>query len=163
MPDRRLARRVGFALRPRHRPEPVDVPEDPIRDRRLDQLVAVHDLRLRHLEQERQEARNAWRQARLALRQHKQCWRLAVDTAQSYWQRARAGFMKMVITSGQFRHAKAVYERLKLEAAQMRLVAAEAVPVCRHAGQRFFDSRRRLAQERLHIEKLQIVRDELAQ
>lgn len=138
-----------------------EIPEEPRRDLSFDRLIAVHQNRLRRLERERLDARSAWRDARTQLRRRKEHWRNAVDDAKRYWHDARAGFLKMVITSGQFRQAKAVYERLKLEAAEMRLEAVEMVPRCRQAEQAFFDLCRRLAHERLHVEKLRIASDEL--
>lgn len=163
MPDRRLNPRNQAGRRSGRKLEPVDVPEDPVPDRSLDQLIGVHEHRLRRLERECQQARDAWRDARSELRQRKERWRGALADAHRYWQEARADFFKMAITSGKLRRAKTSFEKLKLEAAQMRLTAVEAAVQCRQAGQSFFDAQRCTARERVHIEKLKIVRDELRQ
>lgn len=151
---------AGFGARPARR-EVVDVPERRPPDRRLDQLLHVRKQRLTRLERERNEARNEWRTRRRALNGLKRRWREAREQAQLQWQSARASFSEMSITSGDFRKAKAVYERMKKEASQLRIDCQEALRVCRLAGAGFFAARREVMQANKQQEKLSVLRDEI--
>ncbi|MET1358175.1 hypothetical protein, partial [Staphylococcus aureus] len=81
-------------------------------------LLHVRKARLGRLERERDEARLRWRERRQALSAMKLRWRRTRDEAQAEWQAARAAFTAMTITSGEFKKARAVYERMKKSAAQ---------------------------------------------
>lgn len=148
------------SARPARR-EVVDVAEPRAPDRRLDQLLQVRRQRLSRLERERHEARLAWRARRRDLGSLKQRWRSARDAAQSQWQSARAAFYAMTITSGEFKKAKAIYERLKKQASQMRVEWHEVRQACRAAGARFFAARLVVLEANRQQEKLGILRDEL--
>lgn len=162
MRDCRIGSYQRNSLGPRRGPrEAVDVPEEGKKDKRLDELIAVHEHRLFQLERERQEARAEWREVRYSLREMNGRSKKAFEDTREYWEKKRAGFFSMVITSGEFRKAKSVYERLKQEAMQLRLKARETVPECRTAKERFFATAQKLIVERLHIEKLKIMRDEI--
>lgn len=147
--------------RPRSQREVIDIHEPRKQDKSLDKLIVVRKQRIERLERERIEARAAWRETRQALREIKQRWRDAVDAAQDFWQEARAGFFKMTITSGQFRRAKAMYERMKADAAQLHLECREAVAPCKAARSEFFAARRRALDAYREHEKLGLLRDEL--
>jgi hypothetical protein len=67
----------------------------------------------------------------------------------------------MATTSGQFRKAKAVYERMKEEAAQLHLACREAVEAAKDKRRLFFAARRRVFEARLQQEKLIMMRDEI--
>lgn len=147
----------------RSKREVIDVPEDKREDKSLDRLIVVRKQRIDRFERERNEARQAWRAARAELRATKQRWRDGVKEANEYWKEARAGFLSMTTTSGQFRRAKAVYERLKAHAAQLHLQAREAVAPCRSTREGFFQARRRVVEANRQQEKLVFLRDEVRQ
>jgi hypothetical protein len=152
---------ASWTGRPRSQREVIDIPEPRKQDKSLDKLIVVRKQRIERLERERVEARLAWRETRQALHDIKQRWRDAVDAAQDFWQESRAGFFKMAITSGQFRRAKAMYERMKGEAEQLHLESREAVVPCKAARSEFFAARRRALDAYRQHEKLGILRDEL--
>jgi len=147
--------------RPRSQREVIDIPDARKQDRSVDQLIVVRKQRIERLERERVEARVAWRATRQALREMKERWRDAVDAAQDFWQESRAGFFKMAITSGQFRRAKAIYERMKEDAAQLHLESRDAVAPCKTARAEFFAARSRALDAYRQHEKLSLLRDEL--
>jgi hypothetical protein len=147
--------------RTRSKREPVEVLEPKKQDRSLDKLINVRKQRLNRLERERTEALEAWRNARIALRAAKEAWREALAAANANWQEARARFFKMSTTSGKFRQEKAIYERMKEVAAQLRLQAQESVRPCREAGHHFFEAKERILEANRQQEKLGILRDEL--
>jgi len=146
---------------PRHRREVVDIPEQKRKDKSVDRLIDVRKQRIDRLERERIEARHVWREARVRLHERKQRWRAAVQEAQDIWQQARAAFFQMSATSGQFRKAKAVYERMKVQAQQLHLESREAVRPCKTTRTAFFDARRRVMEANRQYEKLGLLRDEL--
>lgn len=151
---------AGFGA-PRGRREVADVAEPRVKDKRLDQLLHVRKQRLGRLERERNEARERWRRQRQVLHQSTLRWRQArQDTAQQ-WQQSRAQFLAMTITSGQFRKAKSVYERMKKETAQHYLECQNKLRVCREAGLRFFQARQEVLEVSRQQEKLSILRDEM--
>lgn len=150
----------GFGMR-RARREVVDVAERHAPDRRLDQLLHVRKQRQGRLDRERNDARRAWRDRRCAAHALKRRWREARELAQTQWAAARAAFSEMRITSGEFRKARAVYERMKKEAAQLRVDSQQALRACRAAGAAFFEARRQAMQADRQQEKLGVLRDEL--
>ncbi|WP_211474750.1 hypothetical protein [Collimonas humicola] len=141
--------------------EVADVPEQRKKDKSLDSLINVRKQRIDRFERERNEAREAWRQLRVLLRAVKQRWRAALQEAMDYWRDARAGFLRMAITSGQFRKAKAVYERMQKQAAQLHLESREAVGPCKEARNEFFEARRRVMDANRQYEKICILRNEM--
>lgn len=150
----------SFGIR-RGRREPIDVPERKAEDKTLDKLVHVRKQRLERLERERREARESWRAARAELREAKERWRQKRQEATDFWKQARSEFFTMAISSGQFRKTKAVYERLKAEAADLRVACLEQVNTCRQAGTEFFKARLCVLQANRQQEKLSILRDEM--
>jgi hypothetical protein len=152
---------AGFGGKPRGKREVVDVPEPKPEDKSLDKLLNVRKQRIDRLERERREAREAWREQRQALRQAKLDWRAAKEHAKEFWRQARAEFIGMVITSGQYNRAKAMYEKLKDEAAQQHLHCREYAATCRAAGAEFFRARERVLTANMQQEKLTILRDEV--
>lgn len=145
----------------RSRREVLDVPEARVRDRSLDRLISVRKQRIDRFERECTEAREAWRAARLKLRELKARWRNALQEAKDFWRLARAEFFSMAITSGGFRKAKAIYERMKLQATQLHLECREAVLPCKDMRLEFFNARRRLLDANRQHEKLGMLRDEI--
>ena len=141
--------------------EVVDVPEPRRPDRSLDQLLHVRKQRLGRLERERSSARESWRASRQALHDFKLRKREAVRQAAQFWQEARARFLQMTITTGQFHLAKARHARMKEEAASLNLRCQEAVRESRLAGARFFAARNEARRAQRQQEKLGIMRDEL--
>lgn len=150
----------GFGTR-RGRREVVDVAERRAPDRRLDQLLHVRKQRLGRLERERNETRLAWRDRRRDANGLKGRWREAREQTQVQWAAARAAFSDMRITSGEFRKARAVYERMRKEAAQLHVDSQQAMRACRAAGADFFEARRRVMEADRQQEKLGVLRDEL--
>lgn len=146
---------------PRLQREVIDIQELRKPDQSLDKLIVVRKQRIERLERERIEAKNAWRATRQALREIKQRWRNAVDAAQEYWRESRNGFFHMAITSGQFRRAKAIYERMKEDASRLHMESREAVLLCKMKRTEFFVARRRALDAYLQHEKLSLLRDEL--
>lgn len=153
-------RTTGFGAAPARR-EVVDVPERRPPDRRLDQLLHVRKQRLSRFERERNEARQAWRAQRRALSTLKQRWRSAHRDAHEQWRASRAAYAAMTITSGEFKKAKAVYERMKKEASQLRVDWQEQRAACRVAGSAYFAARLVVLQANRQQEKLGMLRDEV--
>jgi len=151
---------AGFGARPGKR-EVIDVAEMKKPDRRLDQLLHVRKARLGRLERERNEARLAWRAVRERLSADKRGWRELKARAQSEWMGARAAFFSMTQTNADFKRAKAVYERMKLEAGEMRLGCLALARKCRAAGTVFFAARDLVKQANKQQEKLTVLRDEM--
>lgn len=151
---------ASLGARPARR-EVIDLPERKAPDRRLDQLLHVRKQRLSRLERERNDARNEWRSRRRGLNLLKRRWREARELAQAQWQSARTAFTEMCITSGDFRKAKAAYERMKKEASQLRVDCQEVLQACRAAGAVFFEARRQVMQANKQQEKLSVLRDEI--
>lgn len=147
--------------RSRTKREVIDVPEQKKKDKSLDDLINVRRQRIARLELERNEALQVWRDVRRALHDVKLRWRDALQDTKDYWQQARAEFFRMTTTSGQFRKAKAVYERMKKQAAQLHVEARESVQPCKVAREEFFESRRRVKDANRQYEKLSILRDEM--
>jgi hypothetical protein len=141
--------------------EVIEVLEPKPQDRSLDKLLNVRKQRLDRLERERREARAAWREMRQELRMQKQRWRDAVQAYKDFWQQSREDFFRMALTSGQFRKAKAIYERMKQEAVQMHVDCLEVVSRCKQGRSGFFEARRRVLHANRQQEKLGILRDEL--
>jgi hypothetical protein len=155
-----LGSQGGFGAR-RGKREVIDVIEPKAQDRTLDKLLNVRKQRIERFERERREAREAWRRSRQQLRDAKEAWRTAVQDAKDFWQAAREEFFRMSTTSGEFRKAKATYERMKGEAMELRLACNEFVSRAKAAGREFFASRLRLLQANKQQEKLSILRDEI--
>ena len=151
---------AGFG-KPKSKREPVEVIEPKPEDRSLDKLLGVRKQRLDRLERERKEAREAWKSARAVLRQTKLQWRDAIQGAKNFWVQARKEFLTMNTTSGQFQKAKAVYERMKRDAADLRVVCFERLENCRDARNAFFAARERALTANRQQEKLTIMRDEI--
>lgn len=145
------------------RREVVDVPEPRRPDQSLARLLHVRKQRLGRLERERNEARQQWREARLALRERKEAWRQAVDAAHAFWQAAREGFLQMSTTSGDLRKAKATYERMKEDAARVHLGWREQLGRCAASQRTFFTALERVLAANRQQEKLGILNDELRQ
>lgn len=141
--------------------EVIDVAERRLPDRRLDQLLHVRKQRLSRLERERNEALQSWRLMRKKLHGNKLRWRRAQEEAREQWEAARQSFTDMVITSGEFRRAKAVYERMKKEAIKLRLDCKEIARASRAAGQFFFEAQQMVQDANKQQEKLGVLRDEL--
>ena len=153
----------GFGIfgHARLRREARDVPEARSERDDLVKIIGVRKQRLARLERECLDARLAWRTARNEIRASRQRWRDALLEAQEFWQQARAGFLSMTTTSGQFRKAKAVYERMKEEAGKLHLACGETVEVAKDKRRLFFAARRRVCEARLQQEKLVMLRDEI--
>jgi len=141
--------------------EVIDVPETRFERDDLAKVIGVRKQRLGRLERESIEARNAWRDARDGLRAAKQAWRKALQDAQDFWKQARTAFLSMTTTSGQFRKAKAVYERMKSDAAGQRLKCKESVAACKDKRRMFFEARKRVMEAKRQQEKLVMMRDEI--
>lgn len=155
-----MASQSSFGGR-RSKREPVDVPERKPEDKSLDKLLHVRKQRLDRLERERREARESWRACRAELRETKEQWREKRQEATDFWARSRNEFFTMTISSGHFRKAKAVYERMKAEAADMRVACLEQARASRQAGHAFFEARLRVLQANRQQEKLTVLRDEI--
>jgi hypothetical protein len=145
----------------RRQREVLDVPETRAEDKSLDKLLKVRKQRLERFERERSESRRGWREARVRLRQTKEEWRSLRQQAIDFWKQARADYFKMASTSGEFRKAKAIYERMKNQAAERRLGCLEHVEHCREAKAGFFAARQRAVQANRDQEKLAVLRDEV--
>jgi len=145
----------------RARREVVDVLERHTPDRRLDQLLHVRKQRQGRLDRERHDARRAWRDRRREANALKRRWREARQLAQTQWSAAREAFSEMRVTSGEFRKARAIYERMRKEAARLRVDSQQALRACRAAGAVFFEARRQAMQADRQQEKLGVLRDEL--
>lgn len=151
-------RMLGHASRRR---EVRDVPEASFDRDDLAKIIGVRKQRLDRLERESVQARAAWRGARVELRDAKQRWRASLQEAQAFWQQARTEFLTMTTTSGQFRKAKASYERMKSLAAQRHLACREAVLSCKEKRTHFFEARRHVLEAKRQQEKLVMMRDEI--
>ena len=145
----------------RARREARDVPEARVERDDLAKVIGVRKQRLARLERECLDTRLDWRAARKEIGASRQRWRDAVQESQEFWQQARAGFLSMTTTSGQFRKAKAVYERMKEEAARLHLACGDAVKTAKDKRQLYFAARRRVWEARLQQEKLVMLRDEI--
>lgn len=141
--------------------EVADVQETRAEDKSLDKLLNVRRQRLDRYERERSAARNAWRDAREALREAKEQWRRLRREASEFWMEARAGYFRMTCTSGEFRKSKAIYERMKKQAAEQRLACLEHVEQCRQSRTAYFEARHRALQANRDQEKLKLLRDEI--
>ena len=145
------------------RREPVEVDEPRAKNRQLDPLLALRRHRVTRLEQERLQARARWRAQRGALRDAIASWRAASAHAGAEWQQARQAFFAMSCTSGQFRAARAAFERMQREAAALRAGACVAAANGRQAGRAFFGAMAIYRQAQRQQEKLQAVCDQLLQ
>jgi hypothetical protein len=143
------------------RREVVDVPETRPKDKSLDLLLKLRKQRIERQEQERIAARAEWRTQRAGLRELKQRRRQALQDAKDFWQQARAQFFNMMTTSGQYRKAKAIYERMKQAAAKLYEECMEAVSRCKAARTAFFAACKALREAQRQHEKLSMLRDEM--
>jgi hypothetical protein len=151
--------RQGFGRRARR--EVIDVPERKVEDRSLDKLLNVRKQRLDRLERERIEARKAWRKTRDELHEANERWKVAEKEAIEHWVQAREEFFRMATTSGEFRRAKGVYDRMKWDAKELKLACGEFVKRCKTSRTGFFEARRRALDANKQQEKLGILRDEI--
>lgn len=143
------------------RREVRDVPEMRHDRDELAGVIGVRKQRLDRLERERVQELAGWRSRRAALRSAKQRWRMAVREAREFWQQARSEFLRMEMTSGQFRKAKSTYERMKSQATKLHLECREVLATCKQARFRYFDARRRVIEAHRQQEKLILMRDEI--
>lgn len=143
------------------RREVIDVPETRPADKSMDMLLRLRKQRIERFEQERLIARQKWRQQRAELRDLKERRRQALQDAKDFWQQAREQFFSMVTTSGEYRKAKAVYERMKQSAAELYEQCLDTVNSCRSSRTAFFDACKTLNAARLQHEKLGMLRDEI--
>jgi hypothetical protein len=155
-----MAALAGFGA-PRPKREPVEVKEPKPQDKTLDKLLGVRKQRLDRLERERKDARDAWKAARAAFREKKLQWRAAMEDMKMYWAKARKEFLAMHTTSGQYQKSKAVYERMKQEATDKRVLCLESLTKCKARRNAFFDARARVLTANRQQEKLTVMRDEL--
>ncbi|MGH8808707.1 MAG: hypothetical protein ACREX0_12595 [Noviherbaspirillum sp.] len=149
------------AGRRRVRREVIEVVETKAQDKSLDKLMHVRKQRLERLERERREAREAWRATRTVMSEQKIAWRTALQAAKDFWIDARAEFLSMTTTSGDFRKAKAIYQRMQAQAAQLHADALDAVKRGKRAREAFFDARFLAVEANLQQEKLKILREEM--
>lgn len=145
----------------RSRREVIDVPEIRPPDKSLDLLLKLRKQRIERYEQERGLARARWRQHRAELRDLKERRRQAVQDAKDYWQEARQQFFSMVTTTGQYRKAKAIYERMKESASKLYEECQEAVSHCRSSRTDYFEACKALRDAQRQHEKLGMLRDEI--
>jgi hypothetical protein len=150
----------GFGA-PKPKREVVDVIEPARQDRSLDQLVSVRKQRLGRLERERNEARRAWRGQRETLAATRQRHDDHRKQMEDDWREARSAFLKMSTTSGDYRVAKAVYERMKKEVAAKYLACQVDLKSCREGKRLFFDALEAVTAANKQHEKLSILRDEI--
>ena len=148
-------------MRARGKREVVDVPEPRRHDDSLGKLLHVRKQRLGRLERERNEARQRWRGLRETLRARKLERRRVLAETAAFWQEARAAFFSMTTTSGEFRVAKARYEKMKEHAAACYLAWREELGRCDAAQRAFFDAQEAVRAAQRQQEKLGILRDEL--
>ncbi|MEN3296549.1 MAG: hypothetical protein V7642_5802 [Burkholderiales bacterium] len=141
--------------------EVIDVPEARRQDKSLDMLLTLRKQRVDRFEQELRVARAAWRDQRAVLRDVKERRRKALQEAKGYWQEARTGFLSMATTSGEYRRAKAVYERMKETAAQLYLECLEEVGQCKSSRAAVFEAHKRLMDGQRQHEKLGMLCDEI--
>jgi hypothetical protein len=156
-----MAGPAGLGGKPRGKREVIDVPEPKPEDKSLDRLLNVRKQRMDRLERERRESREAWKAKRVDLHDAVQRCRAARQATQDYWQQARAEFLNMVTTSGQYQKTKAIYARMKDAAAQCYLECQEEAAHCRAARDAFFEARRCVIHANKQQEKLGILRDEI--
>lgn len=143
------------------RREVIDVPETRPPDKSLDLLLKLRKQRIERYEQERREARSNWRRRRSELRQLKESRRQALQDAKDFWKQARDQFLSMVTTSGEYRKAKAIYERMKQSAAKLYEECLEAVNRSRSSRTSFFQACKALREAQRQHEKLDMLRDEI--
>lgn len=146
---------------PRRR-EPVELPEPARPDPRLAELGRLRALRSASAERQQQALRAAWRRERAALHEATGAWREADRRAHHEWGEARAAFFAMRSTSGQFRAAKARYERACADSALQRAALHQAVDACRVAGRSFFAACAALRAARKRQETFALLEQELA-
>lgn len=156
-----LAGQLGMPGGIRSRREVIDVPEPRAERDDLARIIGVRKQRLDRLERESLLARAAWRTGRIELREAKECWRTAIQDAKDFWQQARSQFLAMTITSGQFRKAKAAYDRMKSEAAQRYADCKTGVQSCKEKRAQFFETRRQVMEAKRQQEKLILMRDDI--
>jgi hypothetical protein len=145
----------------RSRREVIDVPEMRPPDKSLDLLLTLRKGRIERYQQERGLAHAEWRRQRAELRDLKERRRQALRDAKDYWQQARDQFLSMVTTSGQYRRAKAIYERMKQSASKLYEECQGAVSRCRSSRTGYFDACKALSDARRQHEKLGMLRDEI--
>lgn len=155
-----MAAMAGFG-KPKSKREPVEVAEPKPLDKSLDQLLNVRKQRLDRMERERKQAQEAWKNARLKLRELKHAWRQLVADTKAYWQEARNAFLSMQSTSGQFRKAKVVYERMKGQSTDARIACLDMVKHCKKARRAFFTAKDQVLTANRQQEKLTFMRDEI--
>lgn len=141
--------------------EVIDVPEARPPDKSMDTLLKLRKQRIERFEQERRTTRAEWRRQRAGLRDLKERRRQALQDARDFWQQAREQFFSMVTTSGEYRKAKAIYERMKAEAAKLYEKWQDALGRCRSARTAFFVACKALSDARRQHEKLGLLRDEI--
>ncbi|HEY8023269.1 MAG TPA: hypothetical protein VIF60_01795 [Burkholderiaceae bacterium] len=155
------ARHGVFSVR-RPKREVVDVVEAPRKDDGLGHLLQIRKQRIERFERESVLARGQWRNARATLHAAKERWRDAKRDAAEFWRCARSDFLRMNMTSGDFRKAKAIYERMKETAAQLHLECGEAIGPCKKIRAEFFTAKKSANEATRQFEKLGILRGELA-
>lgn len=155
-----MASLAGFGS-PKSKREPVEVAEPKPEDKSLDKLLGVRKQRLDRMERERRDALTGWRMAREDLREAKLAWRAALESTRQFWAQARKDFMSMNTTSGGYQKSRAQYERMKLAAADERMLCLQALDQCRVRRGMFFAARARVLGAKRQQEKLTIIRDEL--
>lgn len=131
-------------------------------DTDLGQLISLRKLRIDRLEHEHNELRVKLQQAKSELHVKKMRWRAAVRASFEFWQSARQEFFMMSTTSGQFRQAKARYERMKKDASQKRLECIELLRPCLEKRKDFFLTKKNLNEARHQHEKLLLMQEQLS-
>lgn len=149
----------GFVKQSRR--EVIDVPETRPADKSMDMLLKLRKQRIERFEQERRSTRDEWRRQRAGLRDLKERRRQALQEAKDFWQQAREQFFSMVTTSGEYRKAKAVYERMKESAAKLYEKCLDTVKLCRSSRTAFFEACKALSDAQRQHEKLGMMRDEI--
>lgn len=145
----------------RQRREPVDLADPARPDPRMAELGRLRTLRTASAEREQLALRGAWRAARQGLHAAITAWRAGERQTQHDWQEARAAFFAMRCSGGQFRAAKAAYERGRREGALARAAALAQAADCRADGRRYFAAGDAVRQARKREEKLRILDGEL--
>lgn len=153
--------RHSFLSAHRSKREVVDLVEAPRKDDGLGRLLQIRKQRIERFERESALARGKWRNARATLRSAKERWRSAKRDAAEFWRCARSDFLRMNMTSGDFRKAKAIYERMKESAAQLHLECGEAIGPCKKIRAEFFTAKKAASEATRQFEKLGILRGEL--
>lgn len=144
-----------------HRREPVDVPDPARPDPRMAELGRLRTLRTASAERAQLAQRGVWRAARESLRAQVAAWRAGEEKTLQDWLDARAAFFAMRCSGGQFRAAKAAYERGRREGTLARAAAREQAGVCRSDGRRYFAAGEEVRRARKRQEKLRILDQEL--